>query len=344
MQMSSTAAPPVSRSSYLSRRVTYGLVALGALPVVAILIWQGVTASGNPDPTTPNTSSWAAILDIAVLVFREGLESILVLSAITAGLSRKADVQGRSQARPIFVGASAGFLATLATWYCVRGDRGRSHRLYPHARPTSRDWFAGRGRSAHRDELVFPQGVLGRLDQPASSPQKGAARFSAEPQVSRRSLLGIGAAGAFFRLSRRLRDRALLAELFPEVGRMAHSVGFTGGIGFDSHCRVNHLLGSPAPALPQDADFHRRDVGVCLLLVMVGEEAQEMQLAHWIPTTTIKALDGVFPDWSGVWFSLFPTVETIAAQVLAAALVIGSYFLSGRLLHTPPTGEPPLQV
>jgi high-affinity iron transporter len=28
----------------------------------------------------------------------------------------------------------------------------------------------------------------------------------------------------------------------------------------------------------------------------------------------------------GVWFSLFPTVETIAAQVLAAVLVLGSYF------------------
>ena len=30
----------------------------------------------------------------------------------------------------------------------------------------------------------------------------------------------------------------------------------------------------------------------------------------------------------GLWFALFPTVEGISAQALAAALVIGSYFLA----------------
>jgi len=69
-----------------------------------------------------------------------------------------------------------------------------------------------------------------------------------------------------------------------------------------------------------------------VLLVMVGEEAFEMQQANWIPTTDIHALDSLIPDWAGVWFSLYPTVETIVAQVLAAALVVGSYFLSGRIM------------
>ncbi|HEX3226747.1 MAG TPA: hypothetical protein VHQ89_11675 [Gaiellaceae bacterium] len=32
--------------------------------------------------------------------------------------------------------------------------------------------------------------------------------------------------------------------------------------------------------------------------------------------------------WVGLWFALFPTVEGIAAQALAAAVVIGSYFLA----------------
>jgi high-affinity iron transporter len=62
-----------------------------------------------------------------------------------------------------------------------------------------------------------------------------------------------------------------------------------------------------------------------VLLVMVGEQAQEMQLAHWIPTTTIHALDGKIPTWTGLWFSVFPTVETLLAQAAAAALVLGSY-------------------
>jgi hypothetical protein len=45
-----------------------------------------VTAGGNPDPIPPNTSPAAALLGIAMLVFREGLECILVLTAITASI------------------------------------------------------------------------------------------------------------------------------------------------------------------------------------------------------------------------------------------------------------------
>ena len=65
-----------------------------------------------------------------------------------------------------------------------------------------------------------------------------------------------------------------------------------------------------------------------VLLVMVGEQAQEMQLARWLPTTPIRPLDGVIPGWMGLWFAVFPTVETLAAQVLAAVLVVGSYLLA----------------
>jgi high-affinity iron transporter len=64
-----------------------------------------------------------------------------------------------------------------------------------------------------------------------------------------------------------------------------------------------------------------------VLLVMVGEQAQEMQLAHWIPTTNIALLYWL-PNWMGVWFSVFPTVETLVSQGIAALLVIGSYFLA----------------
>src|SRR5258708_21862560 len=92
------------------RRLVYIVLALALLPVMALLIWQGITSHGSPDPTLPNTSHLAAILDTSVLVFREGLESILALAAITAGLSRKQD----GLATPIFLASSAGFIATLA--------------------------------------------------------------------------------------------------------------------------------------------------------------------------------------------------------------------------------------
>src|SRR5437763_11575538 len=67
-----------------------------------------------------------------------------------------------------------------------------------------------------------------------------------------------------------------------------------------------------------------------VLLVMVGEQAQEMQLAHWIPTTPISFLETSIPAWIELWFAVFPTVETLVAQLIAAALVIGSYFAARR--------------
>src|SRR5213076_3432386 len=63
-----------------------------------------------------------------------------------------------------------------------------------------------------------------------------------------------------------------------------------------------------------------------VLLVMVGEQAQEMQLAHWISTTEISSLVNVIPAWAGMWFAVFPTYETLIAQAIAAILVIGSYY------------------
>src|SRR3954454_25323815 len=93
------------------------VLCLAAVGVVAVLIWQGVTEQGAPDPLRPNTSPTVAFLDIGVLVFREGLECILVLAAVTASMT------GTKQAhrRPVALGAGIGFGATLITWFIAIG-------------------------------------------------------------------------------------------------------------------------------------------------------------------------------------------------------------------------------
>jgi len=89
-----------------------GIIA-AATCVAAVIVWQGVTAHGAPNPTQPNTSPTVAFLDIGVLVFREGLECILVLAAITASMTGKKS----SYRRPVAAGAGMAFLATLITWF-----------------------------------------------------------------------------------------------------------------------------------------------------------------------------------------------------------------------------------
>ncbi len=95
------------------RLIFRALLAVAALIVLSALVWQGIVASGNPDPTLPHLDHNAVILNTGLLVFREGLEAILVLAAITASMV------GSNQAyrRPIALGTGAGFLATVATWF-----------------------------------------------------------------------------------------------------------------------------------------------------------------------------------------------------------------------------------
>jgi len=65
-----------------------------------------------------------------------------------------------------------------------------------------------------------------------------------------------------------------------------------------------------------------------VLIVMVGESAQELQLAGWLSTTPI----GIhFPGFLGLWLAVFPTVETLVAQALASLLVVGSYVVAEEL-------------
>jgi high-affinity iron transporter len=66
---------------------TIGLAVAASL-VLAVMIWQAISEGGAPDPTARDLSPAAAVLNSGILVFREGLEAILVLAAITAGLLR----------------------------------------------------------------------------------------------------------------------------------------------------------------------------------------------------------------------------------------------------------------
>src|SRR5215475_6422666 len=82
-------------------------LAFAALFVIAIFVWQGIAAHGSPDPLQANISAAVASLDIGVLVFREGLECILVLAAVTATMTGPRLMYRR----PVMSGAAIAFLA-----------------------------------------------------------------------------------------------------------------------------------------------------------------------------------------------------------------------------------------
>jgi high-affinity iron transporter len=298
------------------------MLLIGALLVVGLLTWQGVTAQGNPDPVIPHLSPTVARLDIGVLVFREGLECILVLSAITASMVGV----NRSHRRPVAVGALIGLLATVFTWFIAAGivsDLMQS--------VSALNLQAATGLLAVIVLLVvmnwfFHKVYWGGWISLHTRRKEALLRSASNAQISNARLMrGLCLLG-FASLYREGFEVVLfLQSYYLRLGGRVVLEGALLGLFFSGIVAVLTFVAHHR--LP-----YRRMLiltGIMLgfvLLVMVGEQVQEMQLAHWITTTPIKPLVNIIPAWMGVWFSIFPTAETLGSQLLAAILVIGCYF------------------
>ncbi|HVN80316.1 MAG TPA: FTR1 family protein [Terriglobia bacterium] len=320
----------------LKRPLQAFLMIVGMVIVVGVLVWQGVTAGGNPDPTLPHIGRNAAILNTALLVFREGLECIIVLAAITTSF-----VGGNQPyRRPVAVGVGFGSLATLATWFIVVAILSQInapaldiqaatgllaiiilllvmnwffHKIY------WTGWISLHSRVRH--ELVA-QGNAGRKG--ISGPFWGLVLLGFT------SVYREGFEVVLFLQSIRL-----------QVGTNTVLVG--AGLGLILTMMIGILTFVGHHRLPYKNMLVL--TGILLggvLVVMVGESVQEMQLASWIGTTSLAL---PIPSWMGTWFAIFPNAEGLAAQFFSALLVIGSYFAAEYLRVWRPRsrGETPAQ-
>src|SRR5881296_3392960 len=297
-------------------------VAAAALFVIAMLVWQGVTAHGAPDPMRPNTSPTVAFLDIGILVFREGLECILVLAAITASMTGAK----RHHRRPVALGASAAFIASLITWFvAVRVVGSLSDNM------NALDLQAATGLLAVIVLLVimnwfFHKIYWGGWIRAHNRRRKALLENARAAEISQSRLWwGLILLG-FTSLYREGFEVVLFLQSYNL--RLGGTVVLKGAL---LGLILSGMVAVLTFVLQQRLPYRKMLIatGVLLgivLLVMVGEQAQEMQLAHWISRTEIPWLVSVIPPWMGLWFAVFPTIETLVAQVIAAVLVIGSYY------------------
>src|SRR6059036_3318311 len=301
-------------------------VIVAALFVIAMLVCQGVTAHGAPDPTRPNTSPTVAFLDIGILVFREGLECILVLAAITASMTG-----GKSaHRRPVALGAGFAFVATLITWFiAVRIVGSLSDNM------SALDLQAATGLLAVLVLLVimnwfFHKIYWGGWIRAHNRRRKALLENARTAEISQRRLWwGLILLG-FTSLYREGFEVVLFLQSYHL--RLGGEVVLKGAV---LGLVLTGMVAVLTFVLQQRLPYRKMLIttGTLLgvvLLVMVGEQAQEMQLAQWIPTTPISFLETYIPRWIGLWFAVFPTVETLVAQLIAAVLVIGSYFAARR--------------
>jgi high-affinity iron transporter len=295
-----------------------------AICIIGVITWQGVTARGVPDPTQPNTTPTVAFLDIGVLVFREGLECILVLTAVTASMTGKE----RAYRRPVAAGAGFAFVASLITWFIAIGIVGHLSESVP-----ALDLQAATGLLAVIVLLVimnwfFHKIYWGGWIRAHNRRRKTLLASASANEISRpRMWWGLVLLG-FTSLYREGFEVVLFLQ--------SYHLRLGGGVVLKGALLGMILTGMVAVltfVLQQRLPYRKMLIttGILLglvLLVMVGEQAQEMQLAHWISTTEITSLRSYMPRWMGLWFAVFPTYETMAAQFLAAILVIGSYYIA----------------
>ncbi len=300
-------------SAELGSRTWAAIAAIG----VGFLVYTALTARGGvPDPTqTQHLSEGAVVLNSGLLVFREGLEAILVIAAVTASFL------GADQAkrRPVGIGAGLAFLASLATWFAA-------------------DW------------------VIGALGGPGLDIQAATGLLAvivllvvmnwffhnvywtgwiAHHHRRRRRLLAGGnalVAGLLLLGFTAVYREGFEVVLFLQNLRLQYGAATVlEGVAIGLACTaiVGVLMFVAHHRLPYKRMLVLTGLTMgFVLIVMVGEGAQEMQLAGWLPTTQLGI---VFPGWIGTWFAIFPTVETLAAQALAAAAVVASYLVSEHL-------------
>lgn len=321
MYLESTSRPP--QVAHRSLRIVLGSA---ALLLAIVLIWQGIVSSGYPNPIAHEPGSFAGILDIGILVFREGLECVLVLSALIAGMAKSGD----SYRRPVAAGVAVGFLATLLTWFIavsIVDDLSQNiNALYVQAGTgllaiavllVVMNWFF------HK---LYWTGWISLHNNRKRELLKEAENGTATGQ---RLLLGMALLG-FTSFYREGVEVVLFLQSYRlKLGGEPVLYGVILGVLFTGIVAILTFLVHRKLPYRKMLVFTGAMLGA-VLLVMVGEQAQEMQLAHWLPTTTIPFLANHIPAWMGLWFSVFPTAETLAAQALAAALVLGSYFVARK--------------
>jgi high-affinity iron transporter len=294
---------------------------LAVATVAVILGWH--SSGGTADPSVAanarHMTRTTAVINSAILVFREGLETILVLAAITASFRGANSVYKR----PVAVGGGLAILASIGTWFLAIGII---------------DMFGGRGLSLQAATgipailvlLIVMNWFFHKVYWTgwiSHHHKRRRGLFGGDPETNKRALLAGFVLLGFSSVYREgfeiviflqsLRVTFGSSVVLEGVTLGALFTAATGVLTFTLHARLPYkrlLIITGAMLL-------------VVLLVMVGEEVNEMQLAGWIGTTTV----GNWPAWMGEWFSLFGNVQTIVAQLLALAIVVGSYFTAEYL-------------
>jgi high-affinity iron transporter len=271
--------------------------------------------------TLGDSSSRATVVtNSAILVFREGLEAVLILAAVTASFVGAR----RRLRRPVLWGALLGLLASIVTWViastlieslATSGERLESITglIAIAVLLLVTNWFF------HR---VYWSEWIGRFHRRRKALEKVDRTGFLSAQVVGFVILGLT---SVYREG--FETVLFLQSLQVSAGTATVVEGAALGLA------LTFAVGTFTFVLQRKLPYKRMLIvtGVMIgfvLVVMVGQTARTMQGVGWLPITPVG---GEPPYWLGVWFGVYPSWVTLGAQAVAAVFVLGSFFVAKEL-------------
>jgi len=296
----------------------WGIWIFAGVLVATVVGSLAYAAQGTPDPTEARGPEPHAVVvaNSAIIVFREGLEAVLILAAVTAPML---GVQRRLK-RPVGAGVLVAFAGVVGTWFLAQAILAQFTQYGDQLQAVTgllaiavllviMNWFF--------HKVYWTKWIGSRNAQRKRVLARGAEGGFVAAQLV--GLIALGFTSVYregFEVVLFLQSLQLKAGTATVLEGVA--IGLAGTV----------AVGIATFSLQRKLPYKRMLVvtGVLLgvvLVVMVGGSARTLQDLGWVSTTPIGVQ---FPDWWARWFEVVPTWETVGLQVFAAAIVVGSYF------------------
>src|SRR4051794_6734807 len=286
-------------------------------------------ATANTGPVDPTEaqgqqSHATVVANSAIIVFREGLEAVLIFAAVIASFLGA----NKARRRPVVLGAACAFGASVVTWFLVQALLDVASPLGPRLEAITGfiaiavllvvlNWFV------HK---VYWSEWIGRHHRQR---RKLLARSGAAATIG---LVALGFTSVYregFEVVLFLQNLELKAGSGTVLEGVALGLAGTAAVGVVTFW-LHHKLPYRRMLV-----LTRVLVGV-VLVVMIGGTALSFQDLGWLPRHETPS---PVPQWMGSWFEMYSYWEPLGAQVLAGALVVGSYYLAEYLKVRKPQHE-----
>ena len=264
-----------------------------------------------------NTAPAAIATNAGIIVFREGLEAVVILASLMSSLK---SAEERKYRQPMWIGTILAVVVTALTWLLAHGIL---------------QSLARYGEKLEAVVSVIAIGIL-LLIMNWFFHKTYWTSWLTKFHSQKRKLLG-QEAGLWLGLVT-LGFTSVYREGF-EIVLFLQALVLEGGvavvlIGVLIALAAVVLVGALVFRLQKTLPYMKILIitGVMIgsvLLQMVGSTVHIMQVVGWLPIHVVAGVN--LPYWLGTWFGVYPTWEGLAFQISALVFVFGSYYLAEGL-------------